>query len=255
MSWRWKADFFPWTSGETVDANVTKVLGTAPTEGAAGRLAAALTKFGDVATPVMTAETVNQSGDSYAVVTHVDYGNAAILAQGNAAWVTGNTTTPPTTGEILLALGTGDWITAAQLSATTGWGGVALPTIPGEAPTAEAVYTYFTADNRADAFKAAGFSTLTAQQVWEYAERTLTAFTFQPVVGGYATGQDPKTLMEAAGSKLTVLYADWLDGGRLDVLLDGITDNLGKVPKAGRIHHYRNTDTDAEATVEISDVG
>ena len=88
MAWRWKASFFPWTSGETVDANVTKVLGTAPNESAAGRLAAALTKFGDVATPVLTAESVNQSGDSHAVVTNATYGNSAIRTRGDVAWVT-----------------------------------------------------------------------------------------------------------------------------------------------------------------------
>jgi hypothetical protein len=45
----------------------------------------------------------------------------------------------------------------------------------------------------------------------------------------------------------TELQGDWVNGGRLDLLLDGI-------PKAGTTHNYRNTDTDAEATVEISAV-
>lgn len=47
-----------------VPANLKAFLGTAPTEGAAGRLAAAFTKFGDVATPVFTAACVNQTSDN-----------------------------------------------------------------------------------------------------------------------------------------------------------------------------------------------
>jgi hypothetical protein len=45
---------------------VKQILGTAPTEGAAGRLAAAITKFGNVATPAFTAASVDQTGDSFA---------------------------------------------------------------------------------------------------------------------------------------------------------------------------------------------
>lgn len=42
------------------------ILGTVLTEGGAGRLAAALIKLWDVASPVMTAASVNQTGDSFA---------------------------------------------------------------------------------------------------------------------------------------------------------------------------------------------
>lgn len=45
--------------------DLASVLGTALTEGAAGRLAAALSAFLDVAAPVFTAESVNQTGDSF----------------------------------------------------------------------------------------------------------------------------------------------------------------------------------------------
>ena len=63
-TYRFKATAFPFTSVTEVDANLTEILGTAPTESVAGRLAAALTKFGDVATPVMTADmTPAQPGD------------------------------------------------------------------------------------------------------------------------------------------------------------------------------------------------
>lgn len=40
-------------------------LDSAITEGEAGRIAAAVTKFGNVATPTLTAESVNQTGDNY----------------------------------------------------------------------------------------------------------------------------------------------------------------------------------------------
>jgi hypothetical protein len=49
-----------------VRATLEQVLGTAITEGAAGRLAAALTAFLNVAAPVLTVASVNQTGDSFA---------------------------------------------------------------------------------------------------------------------------------------------------------------------------------------------
>lgn len=48
--------------------DTTAILGTALTETGAGRLAAAAVKFGDVATPVTTAASVNQTGDSYGLL-------------------------------------------------------------------------------------------------------------------------------------------------------------------------------------------
>ena len=49
----------------TADASLAEILTHAITEGAAGRLAAAITKLLDVATPVLTAASVNQTGDAY----------------------------------------------------------------------------------------------------------------------------------------------------------------------------------------------
>lgn len=48
-----------------VQADTRQVLGTAVTEGGAGRLAAAFTKLFDIAVPVLTAASVNQTGDNY----------------------------------------------------------------------------------------------------------------------------------------------------------------------------------------------
>lgn len=50
-----------------VDANLIKILDTVLTETSGGYLAAALKKFLDVATPVFTAASVNQSGDVFAL--------------------------------------------------------------------------------------------------------------------------------------------------------------------------------------------
>jgi hypothetical protein len=55
----------PTATGGTVDASITKILGTSLSEGGAGRLAAALTHFLDVPSPLLTASSVNQTGDAY----------------------------------------------------------------------------------------------------------------------------------------------------------------------------------------------
>ena len=53
------------TSG-VVKANQTQLMGTALTESAGGRLKAAFTTFFDIASPVLTTASVNQTGDAYA---------------------------------------------------------------------------------------------------------------------------------------------------------------------------------------------
>jgi hypothetical protein len=63
-----------------IDANAKATLGTAFTEGAAGRLAGSISAFGNVASPVLTAASVNQTGDAYAVVNSGTFGNSALLS-------------------------------------------------------------------------------------------------------------------------------------------------------------------------------
>lgn len=63
----------------TVNANLTQILGTALTE-TAGYLAAGFKKFFNVATPVHTVASVDQGGDSYAIVNSGTYGNNALLS-------------------------------------------------------------------------------------------------------------------------------------------------------------------------------
>jgi len=62
----------------TVGSYLKGILATALTE-TGGYLAAGFKMFFNVATPVATAETVNQTGDSYAVVAHADHGNAQLV--------------------------------------------------------------------------------------------------------------------------------------------------------------------------------
>lgn len=54
--------------GEVASANLTQVLGTAITESGAGRLAASLTHFLDVATPALTVESAIQGGDCFTLL-------------------------------------------------------------------------------------------------------------------------------------------------------------------------------------------
>jgi len=64
------------TNLANLEVDLTKIHGTAITE-TAGQLAAAFSKFFDVGTPVLTCESVNQTGDSYAIV-NGDHGLVSI---------------------------------------------------------------------------------------------------------------------------------------------------------------------------------
>ncbi len=58
--------------------NLAYILGTALTETVAGYLAAAFKKLFDVPSPVLTAASVDQTGDAYGIVNHGTYGNSAL---------------------------------------------------------------------------------------------------------------------------------------------------------------------------------
>ena len=72
------AKILPDLGSSVLNANVVQILGTAVTETVAGYIAASFKKLFDVATPVLTAASVNQTGDSYA---KVDTEIAAIKAK------------------------------------------------------------------------------------------------------------------------------------------------------------------------------
>jgi hypothetical protein len=61
-----------------LEVDINKILGTLLTESDAGYLAAAFKKLFDVATPVLTTASVNQTGDAYAIVNNGTYGNSAL---------------------------------------------------------------------------------------------------------------------------------------------------------------------------------
>lgn len=63
---------------DALQVDLAQVLGTALTETSAGYLAAGIKKLFDVETPVLTAASVNQTGDAYAVVNSGTYGNSAL---------------------------------------------------------------------------------------------------------------------------------------------------------------------------------
>ena len=64
---------------EIPQSNLTQILAAALTETSAGYLAAGVKKFFNIQTPVATVESVNQTGDGYAVVAHADHGNAKLV--------------------------------------------------------------------------------------------------------------------------------------------------------------------------------
>jgi len=141
---------------DTLQVDLTQVLGTALTETSAGYLAAGLKKVFDIASPVFTAASVNQTGDSFARIGATGSGLTAIgdtrlanldatvssrHASGAAVakspatldW-SADVTNKPTIGTSTLTTTDIDNRLAAwgktdfALSATTGWGGSALPT-------------------------------------------------------------------------------------------------------------------------------
>lgn len=81
-------------TGGVVKSNLAQILGTALTE-TAGQIAAAFRTFFNVASPVATAASVNQTGDSYAIVNDSSFGNAKLVRSTTPA----NTFDVSATGE------------------------------------------------------------------------------------------------------------------------------------------------------------
>jgi len=83
-------------------------------------------------------------------------------------------------------------------------------------------------------YKAVGFSTHAAADVWAVVARTLTANTNLNDI----TAADVKTAIEVAGSHLTLIKAqtdDLADGARLDLLIDAIKAITDALPNAGAL--------------------
>jgi hypothetical protein len=98
----------------------------------------------------------------------------------------------------------------------------AISGIEGGGETSEAIYAYFTAGSRADAFKATGFAT-------------------------------PTNVTDARDAIVVHLTA--IKGtGWTDENLKSITDEIEKVPRAGETYRWTNTDTSVYTDMLIDDV-
>jgi len=100
-----------YTEPATRDANLIQILGTALTETVGGYLAAAFKKLFDVATPVFTAASVNQTGDSYARIGATGSGLTSLAPSATAL------STATWTGTLATNIGTTNTTVATNLDA------------------------------------------------------------------------------------------------------------------------------------------
>ncbi len=148
-----------------------------------------------------------------ATVNHVDHGNAAILARGNAAWVTATGFSTLTTMDVDNRLAT--WgKTGFALDAAAGWGGAALP-------------TQFEASNMRGTDDAALEATLTAMKGEGWTNETLKAI---------AEAVEASNLLGPGGVATTITVHDAL-GNPIDGVAVWITsDAAGTDTIAGTLH-------------------
>jgi hypothetical protein len=140
------------TSG-VVKSNLSQILGTALTE-TAGYLAAGFKKFFNIATPVATVESINQTGDSYAIVNNGTYGNSALhteVAKDATVMKAASYVAPDNADIVLIKAKTDN-----------------LPTSPAAVGSAMTL--------AANAVDASQFTQAAADKVWGTAARTLTSF-------------------------------------------------------------------------------
>lgn len=161
-----------------VRANLTQILGTAPTEGGAGRLAGSFTTLLDVASPVLTAASVNQTGDSYARIGGTGSGLTSLAP---AATALSTATWTGTRAGYLDNLSAGAVATAAALATVDDFVDTevaAIKAVTDKLDTAVeldgSVYRFTT--NALEQAPSGGGS-LTAADVWSHATRVLTAGT------------------------------------------------------------------------------
>jgi hypothetical protein len=171
MAWRWKADFFPWTSVAQVAATLDwdADVSNKPTIG---------TSTFDPSTQTVTTDTASREASratGFATPTNVTDARDAVIAQGDAEWKTA-TGFAEAGDEMTLTEAYDAAKTAAPASTAldkTVWTDEkagfldAKVSEAGGGTSAEAMYTYFIADNRADVFKAnvAGLATTANQNI------------------------------------------------------------------------------------------
>ena len=97
-------------------------------------------------------------------------------------------------------------------------------------------------------------STLTAADVWSYANRQLSAFSFNVTVGGYASGQSPSEHLQAVGYTSTrAARLDNLDvsvSSRLAATAYTAPDNVGIAAIKAKTDQLTFAGTDVKATLD-----
>jgi hypothetical protein len=186
--------------GEIVQADLISILGAAIT-GTAAQIVAAFVKFFDVVTARFTAGSYDQTGDSYSIVSHADYGNAQLVRSTTPA----NTLSVDAAHKVPATLATGD---------VTGNLPAAVNSMADNTLTASALATDAGAEI-ADAVAARVYEgTLTQEQIM----RILLAAA-AGLVNDAETGA-PK-FRDVADSKNRIAATVDEDGNRLTITLDG----------------------------------
>jgi hypothetical protein len=217
-----------------VGADMTHIHGTALTEaGGSGRLAAAISTFGDVATPVFTATCVNQGGDA-----HADAHEALTRLPDASPGGVGGLPTVDSSNYVagVLALGT-----QAKLDVNAEVDTALNTAIPGS-PTADSVNEriatmdgHVTADYGSTEKAAIDLLDDAAGGLADIHTDLGTAITaigdvhatdlpaVKTVVDAILvdTGTTLEADLDAILADTNELQTDWADGGRLDLLLDG----------------------------------
>jgi hypothetical protein len=195
------------------------ILGTA-LSGTAAQIVAAFVKFFDVASSSLTTASKNQTGDSYAEVSHTDYGNSKLvrsttpantLSVDTAHKVPATLANTDVTGDLPAAVNSiaTDAVSAASVSAgavTKIQSGLATA-----ATAAAAVWNAATASYTATGSFGAFFAALVSA-VWNY------------------VGSGGRTLTQSASSLATVTAAGSItrtQGDAWDITLTGLASNTG----------------------------
>lgn len=201
-------------SSGVVKANLAQILGTALTE-TAGLLAAGFKQFFNIASPTSTMNLITAVTTTTTATTATNLTNAPTSGDFTATMKTSlNAATPASVvgavgsvtgnvggnvnGSVASVVGAVGSVTGAVGSVTGNVGGLVVGSVA--SVVADVGITQAGADKvwASAARTLTSFGTLVADvatAVWAAATRTLSAFAFQPTVGGYASGQDPATLV------------------------------------------------------------
>jgi len=183
------------TSG-VIKANLAQILGTALTE-TGGYLAAGFKKLFNVATPVLTAESVNQTGDSFV---RIGAAGASLTALGDTRLANLDAT-----------VGSRSTYAGADTAGTTTLLSRATELRLSELDAANLPADVDAIRAKTDALPATpATSTLTAQQVWEYGARSLTTFgTLVTSIWEHASAVAIKIVTDKLATMLEAAGAAW----------------------------------------------